>query len=64
MICPKCDKKWPDNCEQSVSIEWHDECVGCRFTNRDIGSGEGTVPELDAIAAESKRRKDPQDTTG
>ena len=56
-VCQKCNKEWPDDCEQAISIEWHGECVGCKFTPKDIGSSDGTVSELDAVAAESKKRK-------
>jgi hypothetical protein len=66
-VCPKCrSREWPDDCEQSISIEWHGECVGCKFTNTDVGSSDGAAPELDAIAAESQKRKfdRPGDTGG
>ncbi len=61
--CPKCKREWPDNCEQAVSIEWHDECVVCRFipgcteSVSGTGSKAGTEDELNLIASESAKRR-------
>jgi len=53
--CPSCEKEWPADCEQGVSIEWHDECFACWFTPR--GSNKGTIEEAKAIQTEAVKRK-------
>ena len=53
MQCPKCNKIWPADCEQTLCIERHGECIGCRFVpageNNQFGSGSGTEAEFDAL---------------
>lgn len=51
--CPKCSKNWPDDCEQSLCIERHGECIACRFVplgdKNQHGSGIGTADEFDEL---------------
>ena len=55
-VCPKCEGEWPEDCEQSICVEWHNECIACRFTSLGVGSSEGSGAELNAIATESRKR--------
>ena len=54
--CPSCEKEWPLNCEQSISIELYQECVGCHFTPMGKGSNSGTAEELEKIQIERGSR--------
>ena len=53
MRCPKCSKNWPDDCEQSLCIERHGECIACRFIplgdKNQHGSGIGTADEFEDL---------------
>ena len=44
------------DCEQAISIEWHGECVVCKFLPAGSGSCDGTREEMDLIAAEAQKR--------
>ena len=55
--CPKCGRQWEQWSEQAVSIDWHGECVVCRFTPIGKGTNEGTKSELDEISKESINRQ-------
>jgi hypothetical protein len=57
VICPKCKREWQKTSEQGVSVEWHDECVVCKFTPQGKGSNDGTKEELDLVASESMKRR-------
>lgn len=43
--CPKCARSWSRPCEQSACIDFHGECMVCRFG---IG-GTGTAEEAESI---------------
>jgi len=47
--CPKCERSWPEDCEQSICIEVYSECQVCRFTPKGRGSQAGTADELIGI---------------
>jgi hypothetical protein len=53
MKCPKCERKWPDECQQAECVRRYGECIVCRFlprgTRNQHGSGSGTQSELDAL---------------
>ncbi len=56
MECQKCKKRWPEDCEQSISIELYGECFGCKFSPRHPGSSDGTEAEADEISEEWRKR--------
>lgn len=53
MKCPKCEREWPDECQQAECVRRYGECIVCRFlprgTRNQHGSGSGTQSELDAL---------------
>lgn len=53
MKCPKCEREWLDECQQSECVRRHGECIVCRFVPRGQsnpnGSGAGTKNELDDL---------------
>ena len=55
--CQKCNRHWHQSSEQAVCVDWHGECVVCRFTPIGKGTNEGTKAELDEIAKESINRQ-------
>jgi len=55
--CPKCKTEWVAESEQGVSIEWHNQCVVCKFTPQGKGTNDGAKEELDLIAKESRARR-------
>jgi hypothetical protein len=57
MKCPCCKKSWPWASEQGVCIEWHSECVACRFTPMGCGTMKGTDSELEGISREAVKRQ-------
>ena len=57
MKCQKCKREWGKDSEQSISIEFHGECVVCKFTPQGEGSSNGSKGELDLIVAEHVKRK-------
>ena len=57
VICPKCDRQWEKISEQGVSVQWHDECVICKFTPQGKGSNDGTKEELILASNEAKKRQ-------
>ena len=51
MICPKCERKWPEPCEQTACITLYGECIACRFIpiasqEIPVGSASGTNEEM------------------
>ena len=63
MQCPKCLRTFDENSEQAISIEFHQECVACRFTPKSAanrGSGSGTDEELEVIRLEHQKRANAQ----
>ena len=55
--CRNCGRQWELCSEQAVSIDWHGECVVCRFTPIGNGTNEGTKAELDEISKEAINRQ-------
>ena len=55
--CPSCAREWPENCEQAICIELHNECQVCRFTPIGCGSEKGTADELLEIVDLYERRQ-------
>lgn len=55
--CPCCFREWPENCEQAICIELHNECQVCRFTPQGCGSLSGTADELVEIVDIHEKRK-------
>lgn len=53
MKCPKCEREWPDECQQAECVRRHGECICCRFLPRGAknlhGSGAGTDAEFTAL---------------
>lgn len=53
MKCPKCEREWPDDCEQAECVRRHGECICCRFLPRGPknphGSASGTDAEFAAL---------------
>lgn len=55
-ICMMCHSEWDQDCEQGVSVEWHGQCITCKFTPQGQGSNDGTDVELAEITEEAKKR--------
>lgn len=55
--CPSCHLEYLMLSEQAICIEYHNECVVCRFTPSKNGTGEGTDEELKSISEASVRRR-------
>lgn len=55
--CPCCKREWPENCEQAICVELHNECEVCRFTPQGCGSLAGTPEELAHIVDVQRRRE-------
>lgn len=55
MKCPKCEREWPDECQQAECVQRHGECICCRFLPRGPrnlrGSASGTDAEFDALSS-------------
>ncbi len=48
--CPKCERIWPEDCEQGLSVKLYEECVVCKFSDMGKGSGDGTQEELTELS--------------
>lgn len=56
--CPNCDLEWVEECEQTVCIEMHDQCITCHFRDNmpEGRTHDEAQVELAEISAERKAR--------
>lgn len=67
--CDFCERKWPMDSEQAISIEMFGQCIVCKFTPIGRGSNDGTNEQLQNVSDEYlirlvKKQDDPQSGCG